>query len=758
MNNQSLIILFFVLFLLNLPLGRAQDTIPRQQPIENLKCFARLSGYTQYFYPGDEAANLDWDAFLVYGSKEILSAPNPTFCKKKLEILFKPIAPGVKIFPTEDSLKLSMEELVPGGIKPNYVPIAWQHLGVDLGEEGPYQSIRTNRSSSKIARFSKGKMLRSMDIKKYQGKFIRVEGYMKVMGQEEPSGHLWLEIRRTDGSLGLFDNMHLSPAKSGEWQKYAATGRIDADGKELTFGAMLRGAGQLWLDDLVVSVKEEDGWTVIFDSKGFEMGEAGQDLSGWTLSNSLYQFLTSEGQVYQGHKAITIQSNEPEPISEPLFDTAPEVGDYVVKEIGNGLSCLIPLAVYGDEEKSLPLSEEERLKTLFQEIEKVKRTPYQTSNLFVRLAALFKSWNIFQHFYPYFEEVGVNWELVLTQSILSTFESKTEEEFRQVLEKMTAQLKDGHILVNTMQQRTPMGRLPLDWEVIQGKLVVTRVLSEGIDLAPGDIVTSIDGKPTSFILKQASERISAATEGWLNYRLSKELLIGELDTEVKLELKGKKELSLFYTFSYPEHQKQIQDSLSFRELEEGIYYLNLSRMSMEAIREQFPLLQTARGVVCDLRGYPNRNHELIQHLLSEPDTSTKWMLIPQTIYPDQEQLAGYQEFGWEMEPLKPQLTAPIVFITDGSAISYAESFMSFIEHYDLATIVGQPTAGTNGNVNVMQLPGGYSIGFTGMKVVKQDGSRLHGVGILPDVAVERTIKGVRKGKDELLEAALKELK
>ncbi|MEX2232990.1 MAG: S41 family peptidase [Cyclobacteriaceae bacterium] len=74
--------------------------------------------------------------------------------------------------------------------------------------------------------------------------------------------------------------------------------------------------------------------------------------------------------------------------------------------------------------------------------------------------------------------------------------------------------------------------------------------------------------------------------------------------------------------------------------------------------------------------------------------------------------------------------------------------------YDLATIIGQPSAGTNGNVNMFQLPGGYRISWTGMKVLKHDGSQLHGVGILPDVYVEKTIKGVRQNQDEFLDKAI----
>lgn len=97
----------------------------------------------------------------------------------------------------------------------------------------------------------------------------------------------------------------------------------------------------------------------------------------------------------------------------------------------------------------------------------------------------------------------------------------------------------------------------------------------------------------------------------------------------------------------------------------------------------------------------------------------------------------------------------MAFLTDGRAISYAETYLGIVEHYRLAEIVGGPTAGTNGNINPFQLPGGYGVVWTGMKVLKHDGSRHHGVGILPTVPAEPTRAGIAAGRDEILERALK---
>lgn len=208
-------------------------------------------------------------------------------------------------------------------------------------------------------------------------------------------------------------------------------------------------------------------------------------------------------------------------------------------------------------------------------------------------------------------------------------------------------------------------------------------------------------------------------------------------------------------FYYREAEQRRSLKEGYRFLDNDVVYLNLDILPLDSIKALLPRLQQSRAIIADLRGYPNGNHELITHLLSTKDTK-EWMHVPQIVYPDRDRLENYKSFGWSLKPQKPYLgDKKVVFITDGSAISYAESYMGFIEGYRLATIVGQPTAGTNGNINQFQLPGGYFITFTGMKVKKHDGSPLHGVGILPDVYVEKSLKGVKEGRDEFLEAALR---
>jgi len=180
----------------------------------------------------------------------------------------------------------------------------------------------------------------------------------------------------------------------------------------------------------------------------------------------------------------------------------------------------------------------------------------------------------------------------------------------------------------------------------------------------------------------------------------------------------------------------------------------MDRCDPAAFQKALPELANAQGVVFDLRGYPHLSLTAPLEYLTDVPLKTPPILLPVILFPDHKRLRFVPGAGFPVTPQAPRFQGRIAFVTDTRAISAAETFLSMIQHYHLGTIVGAPTAGTNGNVCTVALPGGYTVRFTGLKVLNYDGSRLHGRGIQPDVRVERTIEGVLAGKDELLEHAL----
>jgi len=144
--------------------------------------------------------------------------------------------------------------------------------------------------------------------------------------------------------------------------------------------------------------------------------------------------------------------------------------------------------------------------------------------------------------------------------------------------------------------------------------------------------------------------------------------------------------------------------------------------------------------------------EYLTHLTDRPIRSAIFA-APTYLRPDR-QGATYGDAGWNILPQPPRFTSNFVFITNGGAISYAESVLGVIANNHLGDIIGEPSAGANGNNTLFPLPGGYAVTWTGMRVTNRDGSQHHLIGVRPTIPVHRTLAGVRAGRDELLDRAL----
>jgi hypothetical protein len=72
----------------------------------------------------------------------------------------------------------------------------------------------------------------------------------------------------------------------------------------------------------------------------------------------------------------------------------------------------------------------------------------------------------------------------------------------------------------------------------------------------------------------------------------------------------------------------------------------------------------------------------------------------------------------------------------------------------LSAVVGRESAGTNGSMTALTLPGGFGFSFTGMEVRNPDGSRFHGVGIRPDIEVPVDARDLANGIDRDLLMAM----
>ena len=747
MKRLSFLLLVFIC-------GTASTQTKRQ--IQNIEAFNRLYGYVRYFHPSDEASAIDWDHFAVYGSEKVLNCNSDVELQKALEELFLPLGPTIRIVNSKSKEKFDKKVLYPADTT-KYKTISWQHRGLGGEPTNVYQSERTNRRSMPLPAF--GTVTMSVDASAFQGSPFKLRGKVRLISGSG-SGQLWARVDKKDKSRGFFDNMGDRPVKSSEWNEVEVSGTIDQGADQLFFGAMLVGKGYVEVDDLELSIKQGNAWETIRRCD-FESDKIGESPEGMWSTSRGYKIQVSSTDSPAKTRLVSfrdIDGNE-----NTLFKKRPHVGEVVRKELGPTLSAYVPLALFGNSSNTYPASDTTKLNSLNRALALTKKDidSRPAEHLSARLGGLVIAWNVFQHFYPYFDVVKVDWSSAFRESVTRTFNDKTSHDYLLTLQEFTAKLKDGHIFVSGDYRVDEDDHMPpVGWEWVEEQLVVTKVIDETAGLKIGDVVTLVDGVLSRKHIENSAKYVSAATRGRLQYRVNQTSLSGPKNSKITVQVqsadKAVRYVTMERTLTFGEYWQKSEDTGldPVTIVKPGIYYVNLDKATMEQIEGVLPELAKASVLICDLRGYPNNNHQLIQHLLSSRDTSSQWMRIPNIIYPDQENVAGWSSSGWKLGTKLPHISAKTFFLLDATAISYAESFMGFIEHYDLATIIGQPSAGTNGNVNKIKMPFGYTISWTGMKVVKHDGSQLHGVGILPDVYVSKTIKGIREGRDEFLEKAL----
>jgi C-terminal processing protease CtpA/Prc len=737
-------------------------------------------------------------AFLLLAALRLAAAPNPA----PVNLDFESGAPG---------------EAPPGWISPTVKYGYTAALSTEKPKQGK-QCVRLSGPSATGEGGGFGNVMQTIDATPYRGKRVRFRGAVRIEG-EAASAALWMRVDRAAKQRGFFDNMQDRLIHSNEWAYYEISGDVDSDAETLNVGMMLQREGSAWLDDVTIEIvpnlvmrsgppravtprglENLVAFTRLFGVvrhfhasdeaaaadweavavNGIDAVEGAQDASELAarlreiflpLAPSVRIYPSNappKGRIAKPSGALAIVAWEHTGLGKSANKTenvyaSERVRHAVTKpdrrfpdplkplqlDLGGGVSASIPLAVYANASRTLP-------------VPSLKGRPLSTdaytgNDRATRIGAVVIVWNVLQHFYPYFDAVDVDWPAELRTGLRAAGEDRDQVAFLRTLRHMIASIDDGHgsVYHPSVPWRTP---LPVVWHVVGDAAVVAAADAAVTGLSAGDEVVAIDGQPVLQTLREAETMISGATPQWRRHVALRQLGAGDEGTQATLTVRNADATTRTVTVRRTRGTELLLEKRpeKIAELKPGFWYVDLDRADDASFDAALPKLAAARGIVFDLRGYPSTGSKPLRHLIDSAAQSARWN-IPILHRPDFEAVEWNTEGRWSLAPLAPRLTKNIVFLTDGRAISYAESWMGIVEAYKLGEIVGETTAGTNGNINMLTLPGGYRIVFTGMKVLKHDGSRHHGVGIAPTVPVSPTVAGIRAGRDEQLEKALEVL-
>ena len=381
-----------------------------------------------------------------------------------------------------------------------------------------------------------------------------------------------------------------------------------------------------------------------------------------------------------------------------------------------------------------------------------------------RLLAAARIWSVIHYFYPYKGLIG-DWDAVLPAFIPRFIGANDADAYASAVLEMVAHVHDGHSFAfghPSVPKLIGEWYLPLRVRAVENRFAVVEKrpgLPDDADVKAGDVVVSIDGEPFRARVERLSALATASTETARVNRLATIALAGPKESTATLELRGADGSVRTVKIPRVAAAPPPRGGQSYRVLDGNIGYADLTTLTVSEVDAMFDSLGKTRAIIFDMRGYPNGTAWSIAPRINTRDAKVGATFRRNQIYggPPGETASGFYFEQQLPKSDKPKYTGKTVMLIDDRAISQAEHTGLFFEAASDITFIGTPTAGANGDVTNFTVPGGFRVSFTGHDVRHADGRQLQRVGIQPHIEVAPTLRGLREGRDEVLERAVQHI-
>jgi len=648
----------------------------------------------------------------------------------------------------------------------------------------------------------------------YDGAFIRLSGYIKTENVTDGYAGLWMRI---DPQIG-FDNMNdRGVTGTTDWAAYEITLPLNPKKTDkIVIGGLLVGKGKMWLDNLQVSIDGKDLDNTKLEIYQREIFLAETDIEFNSGSNIVFPDLDDEvitnlnllGKIwgflkYHHPEIATGNFNW----DYELFRLLPNYLDAKSnQERDKVLTTWIEK--YGKLsicEKCKPTSDEAVLKpdlswiedsnllsTLKSSLKEIYNNRNQARNYYIelnpnvgnpeftnensysdmpypdsgfRLLSLYRYWNMINYFFPYKHLMDKKWNTTLGEYIPQFLNAKNELEYEMAAIQIVGDIQDTHANLwggaDKMDEWKGLNYAPVHLRFIENQLVVTDYYNEElrneVGLKTGDIITKINGRPIEKMVKEKSKYYPASNMPTKLRNISADLLRSN-STEIEIDfISENAELQTKTLKLYPKDSLDIyrwyrkNNDKSYKKLDNNIGYVTLGSIKNEDIQNIKDEFKNTKGIIIDIRNYPST---FVPFSLGSFFVSSSTPFVKFTNgnvkNPGEFTFTPNIKIPSEGETYKGQL---IVLVNEFSQSQAEYTAMAF-RAGDNTTIIGSTTAGADGNVSKILLPGGLRSMISGIGVNYPDGGETQRIGIVPDLEVKLTIEGIRAGKDELLEKAI----
>jgi len=650
---------------------------------------------------------------------------------------------------------------------------------------------------------------------KYIGESIKLEGYMKIKNVENGFAGLLLRIDGKGSSLA-FDNM-MGQEVNGtkDWRKYSITLDYPKGADLILVGGILTGKGEAWFDDFKVTIdgenlqtlKELDEETLkkvvandFGSNSGVEIAELSPDvINDLELLGKVWGFLK-----YHHPKIAKGDFNWDLELFRFLPSYLKEVDRAKREELI--LNWITSLGEIKKTKNKMPSSEahikpnlnwikndvessllKEKLNFIyenrnkgkhhyikmakgvgnpeFQNEEAYSNVPYPDAGF--RLLSVYRYWNMIHYFFPYKNLIDKDWNEVLKEYIPVFISAKDELEYEMAALQMIGDIQDTHANLwkgnNKLVEWKGNYFAPVHLRFIEDKLVVTDYYNPefksetGLEI--GDVISKIDGKRIEDIVDELSKYYPASNQAARLREMAADLLRSNKQ-EVEVEYLNNGKLATKTIKLYPRQRLNIyrwykkNEDRCYKLLENNIGYVSLMSIKEEDIDNIKHDFKDTKGIVIDIRNYPSTfvPFKLGSFFISDSAPFVKFT---------QGNINNPGEFTFtenlKIHKSKETYTGKLIVLVNELSQSQAEYTAMAFRAGDNTIIIGSTTAGADGNVSAILLPGGLQTMISGIGVFYPNGEETQRIGIVPDIEIKPTIKGIKEGRDELMEKAIVEI-
>jgi len=674
-------------------------------------------------------------------------------------------------------------------------------------------SVRLERGANSQATFSTVTTAIPMD---FLGGEIELHGFLRLKDVSDFAG-LWMR-EDGDGQTLAFTNMQSQQLRgTKDWAEYSITLPLNAQATKLVFGVLMSGTSTAWADDLQLLV---DGKpiaqaadapkklpTVLDVDHEFDAGSriAVDQLTPIQAAN-----LATLGRVWgflkYHHPAITSGKRQ---WDYELFRIVPAIlaaesrADAEnallrwIDSLGMVEDCascthlnastveVKPDLGWIDDQATLGAELSERLRHIYVNRAGAQQfyvslaqgvgnplfdhKPSYASIKFpdagFQLLALFRFWNIMQYWAPYRVVADENWPEVLAEFIPKVALAKDKDSFQLAMMALIAKANDTHAnLWNSLQLRPPVGEcaLPITVRFIDSQAVVAEYAAknaeESSNLKVGDVIEALDDVAVAKLVETWTPLYADSNQAARLRDIAKELTKGKCGPSA-VRIRRDDQVLQVSSDRLPLAGISIQmthdlSGDTFRLLSRDVAYLKLSTVKAADVPHYIELAKGTKGLIVDIRNYPSEFVAFaLGSLLASGHTPFATFTNADLSNP------GAFHFG-EIAALDPgaaHFDGKVVILVDEVSLSQAEYTAMALRATPNATLVGSTTAGADGNVSPIPLPGGLKTMISGIGVYYPDKTPTQRIGIRPDVEAKPTLAGICAGRDEVLEAGIRQI-